>query len=222
MSRETDLKKWRDVLSDYYADESIRKYYHKYDGSYTGLLHLHDRKVCRNKTIKGRINFRKTSSIVWLIYGDETGYLKSRRAWKSKKKKTKGVITIHLEEASFNTFFDEKVHEYFTDKKISEKNFNTLEIILKDYYDEYNQMKQLEKHIKQDSIKKREEKIKEILKQANSILRILNSDLQDELPTEVKIKTIGELNKTTEEKLKELNLVPTYSYSHLFQAIRKI
>ena len=221
MDRETDLKKWEDILSKYYSYESIRRYYYEYNGSYKGLLYLQEKKVGTYKSIKGRINLRKTSSLAWLIYGDETGYLKSRRAWKSKKKKTKGAV-IHLEEASFNTFFDEKVHEYFTDKKISDKEFNTLEIILKDYYDECNQMKRLETHIKQDSIKKREEKIKEILELTNSILNILNSDLQDELPTEVKIKTIGELNKTTEEKLKELNLVPTYSYSHLFQAIRKI
>jgi hypothetical protein len=83
-------------------------------------------------------------------------------------------------------------------------------------------MKRLEKLIKQDSIKEREEKIKEILEQANSILLFLNSDLYNELPTEVKIKTIGEINKNTEEKLKELNLVPTYSYSYLLKAIRKI
>jgi len=115
-----------------------------------------------------------------------------------------------------------KVYEKFTDKGISEKDFISLENILRDYYFEYNKMKQLKELIKQDSIKEREEKIKEILKQANSILQILDSDLYNELPREVKIKTIGEINKTTEAKLKELNLVPTYTYSQLLKDLRNI
>jgi hypothetical protein len=224
VSRETSLKKWIDSFSKYYTVTSIRRLYYKHNGSMNGLTNIVMKLVRKHpaSSVGERVRMRRYAMIACRV-GDNS-YLcekKRKRAYKKRKSKN-GRATIYLEELKFEHFFDNEVPTYFTDKGIEEKTFAQLEIILKDYYDEYSQIQRFKKIIKQDSIKKREEKIKEILVQANSILCILNDDLHNELPTEVKIKTIGELNKTTEDKLKELDLAPAYPYSQLFKAIRKI
>jgi len=224
VSRETSLKKWIDGLSEYYTVTSIRRLYYKHNGSMNGYTNIVMKLVRKhpNSSVGGRVRMRQHAKIAWSL-GDNSyfGEKMRKRAYKKRKSKNGGA-TIYLEELKFEHFFDNEVPTYFTDKGIEEKTFAQLEIILKDYYDEYSQIQRFKTLIKRDSIKKREGKIKKILAQANSILCILTHDLHNELPTEVKIKTIGELNKTTEDKLKELDLVPAYPYSQLFKAIRKI
>ena len=221
MGRETSLNEWRDRLSKYYADTAIRRLYYKHNGSYKGLADLLMKKMKEYKmaNIKNRAIKRHYDRDINI----PIKLSRKEKAYKEEVEKKEGlIIFLFGNSAKFNKFFKNEVYKEFIDKGISEKDFIALESILRDYYFEYTKMKQLEELIKQDSIKKREKKIKKILELTNSLLNILDSDLYNKLPTEVKIKTISELNKTTEEKLKELNLVPTYSYSYLLQSIRKI
>ena len=220
-NNKASLKEWIHHLSRHYSVTTIRRLFFKHKGSTAEFS-----KILVKKTLERSPNNIKERAIERRYSQDDAPQRresKKEEAYrKEQEEKGRLVIFPFNDEAKFNKFFREEVYLYFTDKSIEKSIFCKLELILKDYFYEYRKIEKLEKFIKQDSIKEREEKIKKILEQANEILAILESDLYNKIPTEIKIKTIGELNKSTEEKLKELNLVPTYSYSQLLQSLRNI
>lgn len=226
MENKVPLKEWTDKLSKYYSLGRIRRLHYEHKGSIRELANILIKEMNehRRHSVIGRIKDRKYATIASSM--DDHSYFtnkRTKRAYKKIKSENKnGTITIYMEELKFNYFFDNDVPQYFTDKGIKKETFAELEIILKNYYDEWSKIEQLKKLIKKDSISQREEEIKKILEQTNQILQILESDLYNTLPKEIKIKTIGELNRETENKLKELNLQTAYPYSKLLKFLRNI
>lgn len=221
MGRETSLKEWRDRLSEDYSNDSIRRLYYKHNGTMKGLADILIKLM--KKHPRNSIYKRGKTR---LFSEDNKSYKresKKNEAYK-KEQEEKGKIVIFLygDEMKFDNFFKKEIHKYFTDKGIKELTFQKLEIILKDYYFEYRKIEKFQELIKKDSNLEREQEIKKRLEQANEILEILESDLYNTLPKEVKIKTIGEQNKETIKKLEELNLQKAYPYSKLFKDLRNI
>jgi len=212
------LKEWRDKLSKYYSDMAIRKYYYEHKGS---------TKILSNLLLKKLKEHRHNSIPNTIERNKFKGNYNSGKSFINED----GRITIILntrnkKDTIFYKFIKNELSKYFTDKGIgfnNEEKLKKLEVILKDYYDESHKIKELKEFIKKDSNSEREKEIIKILKKTHKLLEIIESDLCNTLPKEIKIKTIGELDKSTIEKLRDLNLQRIAStYSELLQAIRNI
>ena len=218
-SQKTSLKEWVDMLSPYYKRDSIRKLYFKYKGDYEALVTLYSSKVFkRGDGIRKKLEHRRGLRLASVL---DTRFKYPYPSYKRKNRhETKGVITLDLAEIHFDKFF-RSINIHFEAKPINNLMFSKLEIILKEYYDEYRQIKRLKKLINKDSIIEEEKAINAILDKAKEILQIIDNDIYKSIPSNIQIKPIKQLDIEAISKLKELNL-KAHSYAELLSKLRQI
>jgi hypothetical protein len=218
-SQKVSFKEWVDMLSPYYKRDSIRRYYFKEKGDYKALVNRYSSKVLeKGAGIKKKIEQRKVLRLVSVL---DTRFKYPYPSYKRKNRHDKkGVITLDLAEIHFDKFFG-NINIHFEAKPINNLMFSQLEIILKEYYDEYRQIKRLKKLINKDSIREEEKAINTILDKAKEILQIIDNDIYKSIPSNIQIKSINQLDSETISKLKELNL-KAHSYAELLSKLRQI
>ncbi|SFV71594.1 hypothetical protein MNB_SV-13-1488 [hydrothermal vent metagenome] len=223
------LDEWKKHLSKYYNTSTIERYYREHNGSTEELSCLLIKKYKTQglnsvrRTLKNR-QYQHIKEFHVGIQTEESTFMKRR------KRKSKGeVIYLDKKEKAFDDFFNNKLSTFFEYKGIGigsnllEKTIDKLDIILKDYYDEFHEMEELKALTGKGSYSEREKEIKKILEKTNKILELTGSELYNTLPKEIKIKTLNELNKTTKEKLEELNLPRiNRDYSSLLKSLREL
>jgi hypothetical protein len=224
MGREiSTLEKWKDSLSKYYNTPTIERYYRKHKGSTKELarLSLKNLKARHFNSVTYQILRKKYQGCSFNLQG-----CGESSAMKRRKRKGAVIYLIDKQEKAFDDFFNNKLFTFFEDKGIgfhAEETIDKLDIILKDYYDEFHEIEELKTLIKKDSYSEIEKEINKILEKTNKILKLTRSDLYNTLPKKIKIKTLSELNKTTKEKLEELNLPRiNRDYSSLLKSLREL
>jgi len=216
------LEEWKDSLSKYYSTPTIETYYRKHKGSTEELARLSLKQLEAS-------HFNSVTYQLSRKYLQGYSFIHRESAtMKRRKRKSKGAVIylIDKQEKAFDDFFNNKLFAFFEDKGIgfhAERAIDKLDIILKDYYDEFHEIEELKTLIKKDSYSEIEKEINKILEKTNKILKLTRSDLYNTLPKKIKIKTLSELNKTTKEKLEELNLPRiNRDYSSLLKSLREL
>lgn len=217
-SQKVSFKEWVDMLSPYYKKDSIRRHYFKHKGDYNALVTFYTSKISKKPVLREKLEHRTKLRLASVL---DTRFKYPYPAYKRKDRhKTKGVITLDLAEIRFDKFF-RNINMHFEAKPINNLIFSQLEIILKEYYDEYRQIKRLKKLINKDSIIEEKKAINAILDKAKEILQIIDNDIYKSIPSNIQIKSIKQLDSETISKLKELNL-QAHSYSELLSKLRQI